>query len=257
MKLDRPTTIRQFLFTRGHMSIADIAEAVGASEPTVRRDLAALELDGAITRTHGGARIADGSVTEIEFESREQINLDDKRVIGELAYAALRPGTSIFLDAGTTVMQLARLIRLRPIKLQVFTNCLPVAQHLMSVPDVSVTVLGGVLRMQNASMVGALAEAALAELWFDQLFLGVGAVAPDAAIYSADEQEARINRIMLGRTTSPIIMADSAKFGARLTHRVAALGPDMRVISDAGLSLDWQAKLTDARLDLTLPKATP
>ncbi len=256
MKLDRPATIRQLLFSRGHLSIAEIAEAVGASEPTVRRDLAALEMDGAITRTHGGARIADGSVTEIEFESREQINLVAKREIGELAFATLRPATAVFLDAGTTVMQLARLIRLRPMPLRVFTNCLPVAQHLMPVPEVSVTLLGGVLRMQNASMVGALAEAALSTLWFDQLFLGVGAVAPDGAIYSADEQEARINRLMLDRTGEASLMADAAKFGARLTHRVAPLGPEMQVITDGALPADWRARLTEAGLRVVQPAAS-
>jgi DeoR/GlpR family transcriptional regulator of sugar metabolism len=80
----------------------------------------------------------------------------------------------VFLDAGTTVLQLARRLRLHPLPLHIFTNCLPVAQILMTVPDISVTLLGGILRPQNASMVGMLAEEARDRLWFDQLFLGAG-----------------------------------------------------------------------------------
>jgi DeoR family fructose operon transcriptional repressor len=252
MKIDRVTAIRQLLFAKGHLSIAEIADAVGASEPTVRRDLALLEMDGAITRTHGGARIADASAIEIEFESREQIHLNRKRAIGEAAYARIRPGSAIFLDAGTTVLQVARLIRLRPMPLRIFTNCLPVAQLLMPVPDLTVTLLGGTLRMQNASMVGAMAEAALADLWFDQLFLGVGAIAPDGAIYSADDQEARINRQMLQRTSTKTLLADSGKFGLRLTHKVVALSQDMRLITDDCLTDAWRAQLADIGLTVAL-----
>ncbi|MHA3914402.1 DeoR/GlpR family DNA-binding transcription regulator [Halovulum sp. GXIMD14793] len=250
MKFDRITAIRQVLFARGHMSIAELAAAVDASEPTIRRDLTVLERDGTIERTHGGAQISGNSDIEIAFESREQINLDVKRAIGERAYDMLNPGSSVFLDAGTTVLQLARLIRLRPMALRIFTNCLPVAQHLMQVPDVSVTLLGGALRVQNASMVGPLAEQALQSLWFDQVFLGVGAVGPDLAIYSADEQEARINKLMLERTNAPIILADSDKFNTRLTYQVGPLVGQMAIVSDTSLAHDFARKLNETGIAL-------
>ena len=78
MKLDRATAIRQYLYAKGHCSTAEIAQAVGASEPTVRRDLLALEADGQILRTHGGAQIAETSGIEIAFELREQISAMDE-----------------------------------------------------------------------------------------------------------------------------------------------------------------------------------
>jgi DeoR C terminal sensor domain len=134
MKIDRASAIRQHRFAKGYSSIAEIAAAVGASEP---------------------------------------ICLPVQRAISEVAYQLLRPETSVFLDAWTTVLQLAQRLRLNPMSLRLFTNCLPVAQFLMPVTDISVTLLGGTLRSDNASMVGMLAEAALDRLWFDQLFLGV------------------------------------------------------------------------------------
>ena len=252
MKIDRASAIRRHLFAYGQSSIAEIAGVVGASEPTVRRDLALLEAEGAVQRTHGGARIAEGSGVEIAFESREQINLRAKRAIGEAAYGMLRPDTAIFLDAGTTVLQLARRLRLNPIPLRVFTNCLPAAQLLMPVAGLSVTLLGGTLRPQNASMVGALAEDALDRLWFDQLFLGVGAIAPDGVIYSADEQEARLNSRMLARTNDRIVLTDMDKFGQHLTWRVAVLGPEIRIVTEARLGADWQARMHDLGCALTL-----
>jgi DeoR/GlpR family transcriptional regulator of sugar metabolism len=255
MKIDRATAIRQHLFAKGHSSIAEIALAVGASEPTVRRDLLVLEAEGQIVRTHGGAQIAEASGVEIAFESREQINLPLKRAIGEAAYGLLRPETSVFLDAGTTVLQLARRLRLNPIPLRVFTNCLPVAQVLMGAPQVSVTLLGGSLRRENASMVGMLAEAALERLWFDQLFLGVGAIAGDGAISSADEQEARINALMLTRTHAPVVLTDADKFDRRLTYGVARLGAGCQVLTDARLTKGWQDRLTELSVQVTIVDA--
>jgi DeoR/GlpR family transcriptional regulator of sugar metabolism len=252
MKIDRATAIRQHLFARGCSSIAEIAVAVGASAPTVRRDLSSLEAEGQIIRTHGGAQIAGASGSEIAFEAREQINLPVKRAIGEAAYRLMRPDTSVFLDAGTTVLQLARRLRLNPMPLRVFTNCLPVAQVLMPVPGISVTLLGGTIRVENASMVGTLAEAALDRLWFDQLFLGVGAISDDGGISSADEQEARLNARMLTRSNCPVILTDAGKFGRRLTFGVARLGAGMQVLTDARLPGGWHGRLAELGCGLTI-----
>jgi DeoR/GlpR family transcriptional regulator of sugar metabolism len=251
MKIDRASAIRQHLFARGHSSIAEIATAVGASEPTVRRDLLVLEAEGQVLRTHGGARIAEASGVEVAFESREQINLPAKRAIGEAAYRMLRPDTAVFLDAGTTVLQLARRLRLNPMPLRIFTNCLPVAQVLMPIPGISVTLLGGTLRPQNASMVGVLAEEALDRLWFDQLFLGAGAIGDDANIYSADDQEARINARMLTRTAAPILLADADKFGQRLTYRVASMDAACHIVTESRLPDGWHARLAKIGCQIT------
>ena len=225
MKIDRATAIRQHLFAKGYSSIAEIAAAVGASEPTVRRDLLTLEAEGQILRTHGGAQIAETSGVEVAFESREQINLPAKRAIGEAAYQ---------------VLQLARRLRLNPMPLRVFTNCLPVAQVLMPVTEIGVTLLGGSLRRQNASMVGPLAEAALEKLWFDQLFLGAGGISDRGEISSRDEQEARLNALMLTRSKAPVIVADADKFGPQLTYGVAHLGAGMCLLTDARLAVGWR-----------------
>lgn len=255
MKLDRVTAIRRHLFTQGFLSVGAIADAVDASEATVRRDLVQLEAAGVIQRSHGGARIAEGAGAEVAFAAREGINLAQKRAIGEAAYQMLRPRTAVFLDAGTTVLQLARRLRLNPVPLHVFSNCLAVAQVLMPVPQVAVTLLGGSLRVQNASLVGGMAEDVLEHLWFDQLFLGVGAVAQDGEITSADEQEARLNSRMLRRTAQPILLADADKFGTRLTWNVARIAAGMRVISDRHLAVDWRVRLTDWGCGLTLAEA--
>ena len=252
MKADRGALIRQYLYATGPASVQAIAGAVGASLATVRRDLQVLETGGVILRDHGGARIAERAGVEVAFERREQLNLSAKRAIAAAAYALIMPDTTIFLDAGTTVHQLARRLRLNPIPLQVVSNCIPIAQELGAVAGVTVTLLGGRFRPENASMVGMLTERALEELWFDTLFLGVGAIADDGCIASLDADEAQANRRMLARTRRKVLMVDASKFGQHLTYRVAALATDMTIITDSTLTPAWRRRLQDLGCGLQL-----
>jgi DeoR/GlpR family transcriptional regulator of sugar metabolism len=255
LKASRIDAIRGHLYTHGFSTVQAVAEAVGASPATIRRDLQVLEREGAIDRVHGGARIAEGSSVEVAFQERAKRNLVAKRVIARAAYQALLPHATIFLDAGTTVLQLARLIRINPLPMRIFTNGLSVAQEFLNVPNLSVSLIGGQLRSENVSLVGAEAEAMLETLWFDQLFLGVSAIADDGALYSVDSAEANLNRRMIGRSATTYVLTDASKFGTTATYRVAPLSK-LRVITDVRLSSDWRGRLADMGTELTIAEAT-
>ena len=201
---------------------------------------------------HGGARIAEGSSVEVAFQERAKHNLAAKRALAAAAYKLLLPHATVFLDAGTTVLQLARLIRINPLPLRIFTNGLAVAQEFLNVPNLSVALLGGQLRSENASLVGPQAEAMLEGLWFDQLFLGVSAIGPDGAIYSVDSAEASLNGHMLPRSAQRFVLADASKFGSMATYRVAPLSAATRVITDGRLTGEWRSRLADLGIDATI-----
>lgn len=250
-KGERLDAIRSHLYANGFSTIQSLADAIGASLPTIRRDLQILEREGAIDRVHGGARIADGSSVELAFQERAKRHLSAKRAIATAAYAQLSPRTAIFLDAGTTVLQLARLIRVNPLPLRIFTNGLTVAQEFLNIPELEVVLLGGQLRSENASLVGPQAEAMLESIWFDQLFLGASAISPDGAIYSVDSAEASLNKCMLARSAHRFVLADSSKFGTMTTYKVAPLA-GARVITDAGLSQQWRSRLGELGVEATI-----
>lgn len=244
-KNERFISVRKHLFSTGYCSVQAIADAVGASLATVRRDLQELETSGVIIRDHGGARLSETVGSEVAFEQRAQQNIEAKQAVAEAAFSEILPNSTIFLDAGTTVYQLARRIRLEPFPVSIFSNCVTVAQEFLNVGDVSVTLLGGRLRPENASLVGSIAEQALDQLWFDHLFLGCGSVAEDCHIYSVDADEARINAKMLSRAGRKTLLADSSKFGQNLTYRVAELTSDIQVLTDSNLTETWASKLSD------------
>lgn len=243
MKADRSDRIRDFLFAHGTASVEALSDAVGASPATIRRDLLALEEQGLIQRDHGSARLSRGTGAEVAFATRARANLTAKRAIAEAAYRHLTPGQTVFLDAGTTTHQLARRIRLQPMPLTVATNCIPVAEELATATDVSILLIGGRYRPENASLVGLLTERALSDMRFDTLFMGCGAVADDLNLYSLDPDEARANALMLTRANRRLILADASKFGLTLPWRVAPLSAETHLLTDTSLPADWRDRL--------------
>lgn len=243
MQSDRLDTIRRQIYQAGSQTIQDLAAATGASEPTIRRDLRLLEEEGVIERVHGGARLMQATGSEVAFDLREQRHIEAKRAIADAAYALLRAGQTVFFDAGTTMAQLARRLRVQPVRITVVTNGLAIAQELAAMPDVRVIMIGGDLRAENMSLVGPQAEAMLDGMWCDQLFLGAGAIADDGAIYSKDDREASLNALMLKRAAHRVLLADSSKFGLRTTYRVTALSELDVIVTDAGVAASWRDRL--------------
>ncbi len=245
MKVDRLQAIRSFLYTNGTATISELSSVIGSSAATIRRDLQDLEEAGVIDRVHGGAQIARGTTVELDFEMREQQNLASKRAIAAAVYPMLEPHTSVFLDAGTTVAQVARRLRLDPLPLAVFTNGLVAAQELFNIPKIRIFMIGGHLRNENASLVGPQAEAMLGDLWFDTLLLGVGAITANGTICTIDGSEASLNRRMLSRSTRQIILVDSGKFGTTATFSVGSVPAGATIVTDAGLSTEWRQRIVD------------
>lgn len=257
MKSERLDEIRRLLLSHGFASVADIVGATGASLATIRRDLDMLEEQGVVARVHGGAKLANATTIEAGFENREGTNLAEKRAIAQVALRLISPHSTSFFDSGTTVLQLARALRVAPLKSTAYTNGLTVAQALIGAKDVSVWMLGGRIRGENLSLVGPSAEAMLDTLWFDSLFLGTGAIAPDGQIYGIDETEARLNTRMIARAARVYLLADASKFGRTATYAIAPLSSQIEVITDSGLSSEWRERLADDGVKLTIAELPP
>jgi DeoR family fructose operon transcriptional repressor len=250
IKVDRLTAIREHLYAHGSLTNQELVVATGVSLATLRRDLNGLEEEGVIDRVHGGARLAASSNVEVGFEQRKKVNLAAKRSIADTAYEGIQPHTTIFLDSATTVLQLARRLRIMPMPVTVFTNSLAATHELLNVSKIRVIIVGGQLRSENASAVGPFAESMLDKLWFDQLFLGAGAVSDDGSIYSVDLNEASLNAKMLARSAERVLLADASKFGRSATYAVAPISGVNHVISDAALTAEWRQRLLNLGVDL-------
>src|SRR5262245_62022601 len=107
----RRERILAYLNARERTSVGELSDALGVSEVTVRKDLDQLEAQGLLIRVRGGAMVSGRGRLERYFAAREQEHLEEKRRIAQAAATHIYSGQQIFLDASTTALQVARLIK--------------------------------------------------------------------------------------------------------------------------------------------------
>ena len=230
----RRTHILELMESENIFRVSRISEMLDISPVTVRRDLRKLADEGVVRRFYGGARLVKQEDPVERFRLRADKVIDEKRRIGERASEFVNDGDSVMLEAGTTVMEVARSLAEKR-NLKVVTYSLDIALQLLKGPDIELTILGGSINRDTTAAVGPLAEQTLSQLHVGKLFMSVGGIDAQVGLTAYDAQEARINKMMLEAAQRVFIVADHSKFGIAAINRVAPLGPSLTVISDKGV----------------------
>jgi DeoR family transcriptional regulator of aga operon len=240
---ERRRQIRERVETQGRVTVEELSRAFTVSAVTVRHDLAALEYQGALTRTRGGA-IAVREDDDLPIVIKQTLHHAEKMRIARAAVSLLRDGETIILDSGTTTAEIARAIRSLPLaSLNVITNALNVAMLLSDVPSVRLIMPGGILRPESRSLAGHMAERALEGLQADRLFLGVDGLDPAIGVMTPHLLEAQLNARMVGIAREVIAVTDSSKLGRRNVSVIARVEQLDMLITDTAARPDLVADL--------------
>lgn len=228
----RRDQILAYLSTRDRAAVGELSHVLGVSEVTVRKDLDVLEAQGLLLRVHGGAMASGRGRLELHFATREQEHLEEKRRIAQAAAALVRSGQRIFLDASTTALQIARLLKDRD-ELTVVTNGLYTALELNFSAGVTTLVVGGIMRHRSSSLVGSLSADLLQRLRVDIGFFGARAVTGRDGLMEADLEEAQLKQRLVQVSSVVVGIADASKFGSS-AFSVFALPHEIdRIFTDA------------------------
>lgn len=229
----RREELRALIRRDGFMPISQICRRLRVSEATARRDLTAVAARGHISRTWGGA-LADYNSHFASIGERSRREQGAKGRIAAVAASMVPTSGAVFLDAGTTVVAVARaLARRRRLEgLVVVTNSLPVASALGGIRGLALHVLGGQLLDRQAALFGPRALRALREWRFDAAFFG-GESANSAGISNSIPDVVAFQRCVLKRTRHAYFCLDATKLGGATTHPVAGWGAFSALISDA------------------------
>lgn len=217
----RREELRILIRRDGFLPVAEICRRLGVSEATARRDLVAVEANGHITRTYGGA-LADYNSAFASLDERSGRARPAKGRIAEKAVAQIPRQGTIFLDAGTTIQAVARALTHRRdlTHLIVATNNLAVASVLGGAAGVELHVVGGMFLNRQAALMGPRAVRALADWSFDAAFLSGEGMDP-AGISNSHESIAEFQRAILRRASQVYFGLDASKLGRSTPHRVA------------------------------------
>ncbi len=209
----RRDRLSQIVRARRAVRVDELQAELGVSLATIRRDLNELATAGGLRRVHGGAVAVDQGVIEPVFDAKAAEAADEKRRIARAALERIAPGDTLFLDSGSTVLELARLLDGRA-DLTIVTNSLPVAVELVGTGP-RLILLGGELRPLSQALVGPLTRYLLSELYFDRAFLGTLGLSIDAGLTTTDPAEAFTKELVLERAREVVLLADSRKLGSR------------------------------------------
>jgi DeoR/GlpR family transcriptional regulator of sugar metabolism len=200
------------LVTSGRfVRVEAMVRELGVSAATIRRDLELLEQKGALRRVHGGAVAVESNLDEPLFDDKTQIAAPEKLDIARAAVALVKPGSSIFLDGGSTILAMAPLLR-DMTDLTVVTNSLRVA-HELAGGGPTLIIVGGDLRRRSQTMVGPLTEPILSSLHMDQAFVGTIGLDLRNGLTTTDPREAFTKRLILRQAQQIVLLADSTKAG--------------------------------------------
>ncbi|TGV81287.1 DeoR/GlpR transcriptional regulator, partial [Mesorhizobium sp. M00.F.Ca.ET.149.01.1.1] len=193
----RHGAILRILKEEGTITIASLAERLGVSLETVRRDVRPLADDGSVLKMHGAVGLAS-MVGEAPFERRMRENAEAKRLIARMVAATIRDGEAIMLDTGTTTSFLAREL-LGHRRLTVVTNSSDIARTLATVNGNKVYMAGGELRSDSGAAFGISAIEFVSRFSVDHAVISIGAVDAVAGLTDYDLDEAEFARMVLSR----------------------------------------------------------
>lgn len=250
LSLERQRRLLQHLRQHGSGNVLELADALGISASTVRRDLRDMGERGLLTRVHGGASVLDADLEPV-LSSRETEHSQEKRRIGQAAAQFVAPGSTVLITGGTTTE--AMLPFLAGIEsLTVLTNGLNIAYRLSRYPEVTVVVLGGLLRHEEMSLLGPIAEHVLAEFHVDMALTSAFGIDVRAGMSGANVTEAGTDRRMLQAAETLVVLADSSKFGRRGPVRLASVDQINRLVSDAAAPPEAVEALRRQGVDVTI-----
>jgi DeoR family transcriptional regulator of aga operon len=246
---ERLERILEWLSGNGSVNVTAISDALGVSAATVRRDLSLLEERHLLARTHGGA-VAQGVVYELPLRYKGGWHKEEKLRIAREAATRVTAGHAVGLTGGTTTTEVARAL-VNHQRLTLITNALNIASEMAVRPSLKLVMTGGVARPESYELVGPIAEASLAGLNLDIVFVGADGVSLEAGLTTHHEVEAHTNRALIRRSRSVVIVADSSKIGRVAFARICELGEVSELITDRAADPAILAGLTDVGVRVT------
>ena len=180
---------------------------------TLRSDLGRLASQGHLIRSYGGALLAEDAGQDVPVSVKQTIRQADKVRIAQAAAQLVETKQTIILDSGSTIAELAKALKRRNIgPFTVITHALNVAQEFVSAPEVSVIMIGGLMRHTSESFVGPQAERMQRECGAQHCFLGIDGLTTELELATPDVLEAQLNTAMMQIAEQTTVLADGSGF---------------------------------------------
>lgn len=232
------------------VSIATLVELLDVSHMTIRRDIQKLEQEGLVVSVSGGVKLLEHLSSELSHHDKSQLSTLQKEHIGIEAAKLIPPNTTVYLDAGTTTLEIAYRIAERE-DLLVITNDFVIANFLMKQGKCELIHTGGRVNKWNYSSVGELASQLLKQLSIDVAFISTSSWNLKG-LTTPDENKLPVKKAIIQASQKKILVSDSSKYGKSATFHICGLTIFDQIICDRALLLTTQEAILDMNINLLL-----
>ena len=236
---------------RQSASVEQLADTLGVTLQTVRRDVQRLAEQGLVMRFHGGVRMPNSTVENLAHTQRETLHAEGKARIARAVAAQVPHGCSLILNIGTTTEAIARAL-LHHRGLRVLTNNLNVAAILSGNPDCEVIVAGGVVRPRDRGIVGEAAVDFIRQFRVDIALIGISGIESDGTLRDFDYREVKVAQTIIEHAREVWLAADHSKFNRPAMVQLATLNQIGRLFTDAPPPEPFPTLLQDAGVICTV-----
>ena len=215
----------------GSVSVEHLAERLGVTLQTVRRDVQKLADDGLLARFHGGVRVPGSTIENMAHQQREVFHAEGKARIAQAVASQVPNHCALMLNIGTTTEAIAKAL-LQHKGLRVITNHLNVAAILSGNADFEVIVAGGVVRPRDRGIVGEAAVDFIRQFRVDIALIGISGIEPDGTLRDFDYREVKVAQTIMAHAREVWLAADHSKFNRPAMVEVAQLSQIDRLFTD-------------------------
>ncbi len=251
LAVERRNEIERLVNLNKRVLVTELANRFDVTPETIRGDLLKLEKQGVLVRTYGGATLSGEPGQDLGVKERDTVNSEAKRRIGKRASELIRDGETIFLDASTSALHLARHLKDKK-GLTVITTAMSIVTELADCENIKLICTGGLLSKKNMSYVGRFTERMIREnLAANKFFFSCRGVTLTRGLIDSSEDEAEIKRAMLECSDQAIFLCDHNKLGRLGVPVIAPVSALDSFITDIQLDDEWRETLEKYDIDIT------
>lgn len=248
---ERRKYILDHIIRDGFVKVSKLAESLGVTQTTIRKDLNYLESQGVLQRAHGSALPPSQQVMDINLTAKKLINFEAKQKIAAKAATLINSDDSILLASGSTITLFAEVLKPKG-RLNVVSISVNISAHLGDIPGITVMQVGGILYGNTLSVLGAEASSTIESIYCSKVFFGVDGLDLEYGITCGTGEEASITQKMMQSSQTSIVLCDSSKLGKRGFARICEIGDIDILITDSDMPVEARRRIENLGVKLII-----